>query len=306
MSLPSDFALADKVADRSLTVMERQITNQYKQSYKTVKTVFADVFAKYEQGGVLTYEEMAKYNRLQAMQKEINKTLTEMYQADRTLMNSGLKGIYADGYYRTAYALESDIQARLSYKILDAARISAAIQNPISGLTLNQTLSKNRVNVISKINQEITRGLVKGQSYGKMANAIKDVLGGDAKKAIRVAQTEAHRVHNMARYESIKHADDIGVEMRKMWVATLSAATRDAHRTLDGKDVGAKEDFVSDNGGRGPAPGMMGEASDDINCHCTVIAQVAGFKPEFRRVRGEGVVPYKTYDEWAKAKGVKP
>jgi len=306
MSLPSDFALADKVADRSLTVMERQITNKYKQSYKTVKSVFADVFAKYEQGGVLTYEEMAKYNRLQAMQKEINKTLTEMYQADRTLMNSGLKGIYADGYYRTAYALESDIQARLSYKILDAARIKAAVQNPISGLTLNETLAKNRVNVISKINQEITRGLVKGQSYGKMANAIKDVLGGDAKKAIRVAQTEAHRVHNMARYESIKHADDIGVDMVKVWVATLDGSTRPAHQTLDGKEVKPKADFHSSNGGSGPAPGMMGTAADDINCRCTMIAQVAGVKSDFRRVRGEGVVPYKTYDEWAKAKGIKP
>lgn len=36
------------------------------------------------------------------------------------------------------------------------------------------------------------------------------------------------------------------------------------------------------------------------NCRCNFIEIVKGFEPKFRRVRGEGVIPYKTYEEWKK------
>ena len=87
-------------------------------------------------------------------------------------------------------------------------------------------------------------------------------------------------------------------------MSAIDDRTRDAHRSLDGVEVGVTDDFHSANGGQGKSPGMMGTAADDVNCRCTFFIQVAGFKPEFRRIRGEGVVPYTTYDDWAKAKGV--
>lgn len=304
MSLESDFQAADNVADKLLANIERQITNSYKAAYTDLKAIFAEFYSKYEQGGVLTYAEMQKYNRLKAMEKELQKTLTELYAIDRTTLNNGLGEVYKNGYYRTAYAIEKEVQAKLSYLPLDTARIKAAIQNPITGLTLNQILEKNRVEIISKINQEITRGLIKGQSYGKMAAAIKETLGNDAKKALLVAETEAHRVHMAARLESAQHADDIGVEMVKVWVSTLDDKTRDTHQTLDGQEADKNGNFHSTSGAVGPAPGHMGMASEDIRCRCTFTERVKGTRPEFRRIRGEGVVPYKTYKEWADAKGL--
>ena len=305
MSIQSDMSAADNVADKTLAGMERQIKNAYKQAYTDMKTVFSDVFAKYESGGVLTYSEMAKYNRLKAMEIELQKTLKELYSTDSKILGQGLTQTYKSSYYRTAYAIEKEVQARLSYMPLDIARIKAAINNVIPfGKTMQQILGDNLDNVISKINQEITRGLIKGQSYGKMAAAIKETLGNDAKKSLLVAQTEAHRVHNQARLESTEHAEDIGVKIVKVWVATLDSRTRDAHQTLDGKEADKNGNFHSPAGGVGPAPGMMGTAADDCNCRCTFREEIAGFKPEFRRVRGEGVIPYKNYKEWADNKGV--
>jgi SPP1 gp7 family putative phage head morphogenesis protein len=187
---------------------------------------------------------------------------------------------------------------------LDTAAIKAAIQNPIPfGKTMQQILGEHLDAVVSKINQEVTRGLIKGSSYGNMAQAIKEVLGGDAKKAILVAQTEAHRIQNAARLDSLQHAEDTGLDMVKVWVSTLDQKTRDAHQTLDGQEADKDGNFHSENGGVGPAPGHMGIASDDINCRCAFIMRLAGTKPKFRRVRGEGIIPYKTYNEWAADKG---
>jgi len=46
-------------------------------------------------------------------------------------------------------------------------------------------------------------------------------------------------------------------------------------------------------------PGMWGDASMDINCRCTVRAEVKGFPPKLRRYDGE-VKEYVTYEEWKK------
>ena len=54
------------------------------------------------------------------------------------------------------------------------------------------------------------------------------------------------------------------------------------------------------NGLQAEAPRLFGVAEEDIRCRCTMITLVEGYSLEFRRARGEGVIPYKTFDEWKK------
>ena len=305
MSIKSDLNDADKATARRLRRIEKGYRNNYKKSYRQVRNIFAEATAKYEVGGKLTFAEMAKYDRLKKMEIEMQKELTSLYAKDKRLLNNGLTVDYKDSYFRTGYAIEKDIQAKLSYIPIDEARIQAAIQNPIDGLTLDQRFARDRLNIISKTNQEITRSLINGSSYGKTMNNIKKLYGDDAKKAIKIANTETHRINNIGRFEGMKHADDLGVETKKVWVATLDSRTRDAHQSLDGKTVGVQEEFHSSAGGSGLYPGSLGTAADDINCRCTFIIEVAGVKPSFRRARGADgtneVVPYTTYHDWAAA-----
>jgi hypothetical protein len=51
-----------------------------------------------------------------------------------------------------------------------------------------------------------------------------------------------------------------------------------------------------------PQNGNNGNGIVVHNCRCSFIVRVAGFKSDFRRIRGEGIVPYKTYNEWADAR----
>lgn len=303
MSIDKELKAADIIADKYLKDMERQITRAYKETLSELKKVFAEIYSKFEKGGKLTYAEMQKYNRYKNMFNELKTEIKNLYDTDKIILNKGLDHAYKAGYYRTAYAIEKEVQAKLSYIGLDTNKIKRTIQNPISGLTLNKTLEKNRNNVIIALNQEITRGLIKGSAYGDIAKTIRNVLENDIVKSVRVAQTEAHRINNTARYDSMSHADDYGVKMVKTWVSTLDNRTRDAHRSLDGKEIGIDEEFISENGGRGLYPGEMGEAADDINCRCAFTITPAGFKPDFRRASGEGVIPQTTYKEWAAEKG---
>jgi len=301
MSITSDLNDADKAAARRLKFIERQTRNNYKKSYKQIRSIFAEATAKYEVGGKLTYAEMVKYDRLKRMEKEMQKELTSLYAKDHRLLVNGMTVDYKDEYFRTGYALEKDIQAKLSYIPIDEARITAAIQNPIDGLTLDDRFKRDRANIISKTNQEITRSLINGDSYGKTMKAIKGLYAGDAAKAIKIANTETHRINNIGRFASLEHADKLGVKTEKIWVATLDSRTRSAHQSLDGTGVSMTENFTSSNGGSGLYPGSLGTAADDINCRCTFRVEVAGIKPEFRRARGEGIIPYTNYKDWAEA-----
>ena len=47
-------------------------------------------------------------------------------------------------YYTTAFALENRVKAKLGYTMVDPATVSAALQNPISGLTLNERLQEKQ------------------------------------------------------------------------------------------------------------------------------------------------------------------
>jgi len=288
---------------------EKELIINYKKALDDIRKKIALIYEKYSETGELTYAEMAKYNRYDELIKSIEKRLKELGVSNAKL-TTGLAGdVYQESFYRTGYFFESSLQARLGYGLINNDVIKAAVQNPISGLTLNQTLEKNRAAIILKIRQEITQGLIKGEHYSKMARRIKDSLGGDAYKAVRVAQTEAHRCQNMGVLESGYHAASKGVEMYKVWDATLDGKTRPSHQALDQQKVEVNEDFEIE-GATAPAPGMFGVAALDINCRCALRHELKGYAPEKRYAREvEGqrgkIIPYTNYKDWVAAKGLK-
>jgi len=301
----------DKAVEALTKKTEKELIANYRKALNDIRAKMALIYEKYSVDGSLTFAEMAKYNRYVGLNKSIEKQLKELTGKNAKITRILSGTVYQESYYRTAFFFEEGVQAKLGYGLLNPEVIKAAVQNPISGLTLNQTLEKNRLNIITKIKQEITQGLVKGEPYSKMARRIKDTLGGDAYKAVRVAQTEAHRCQSQGTLESGYHAAKKGVDMWKVWDATLDGKTRPSHQALDQQKVGVDEDFKSPvTGAEGPGPGLMGVAAEDINCRCQPRFEIKGYAPTKRYAREEEgkrgkVIPYTNYENWAKAKGLK-
>lgn len=276
--------------------LERALVNEYSQALKAIRAELAQIYA-------LTNNNSLQYNRLQALEAFIRKNLSEVYRKNARVLTESLEELYRESYYLTAWMIESEVEAILSWGVLNPDVIRAAVMAPIDKLTLNDRLERNRAKVITQIRHEITQGMIKGEAYEKMARRIKKTLEGDARKSRTVARTEAHRVQHLGKLDSAKKATDMGVEMVKVWDGTLDKRTRPAHRLLDGTTIQMDALFQSAAGGRGPAPGLMRSARDDINCRCRLRTQIKGFEPNVRRVRGEGVVSYRTYREWARERG---
>lgn len=299
MRIEPDFKPISKLENEIMKLLKRSFVD----ALKEIRNVLSSLDAK----GFLNQQEINKYNRFASLEQEITDIANELYKENRKTLNSGLSDIFAESYYRTAYTLEYGIQANLSFALLDPQFIANAIQNPIAGLTLNQRLEAYRKDIIRKTSAEIAAGAARGDSYSVIARNIKDIYEGDLNKARRIARTETGRAQEDARNKAYQRGHDLGVNMKKVWMSTLDSRTRDTHRKMDGQTVGMDEMFKTPRGTKGlyPKHFIMG-AKETINCRCTHVVEVEGFRPEFRRARDETgqnkVIPYATYEEWEKNK----
>jgi SPP1 gp7 family putative phage head morphogenesis protein len=193
---------------------------------------------------------------------------------------------YVENYLRSAYVYEFAAQETMGFGMPTLKVVREAILNQIPQLTLSSVLELQRNELIRKVSMDISQGLLAGESYIDIADRIEKSVGFSAIKARRVARTEGHRSQVQGRLDSAKKASK-HAELKKMWDGTLDSRTRKAHRKLDGTVVEFDGIFKSSAGGRGVAPGLMFNASDDINCRCSVLFLVNGQKPEVKRARNE-------------------
>ena len=102
----------------------------------------------------------------------------------------------------------------------------------------------------------------------------------------------------------------MGINIVRMWDASLDGRTRPAHASADGQKVAVDKPFLV-GGERLMYPGdSSGSAGNIIHCRCSTLDLVDGVEPEARRgrdpVTGDtSVFSYRNFDTWAKENGLK-
>ena len=288
----------DKAIAKMVAGTQKEIVKNYKRAYNSIRIELIELYEKHaNQEGKLTYAQMARYNHLNNLEKNIAKEMQKAtgLNAEEIVKVSGES--YNEAFLRTAFKIEKEIKAELGFGLPSKKAIARSVQNPIEKLTLNQRLKKNRANVISTIKNEITQGLIVGESYDKIANRIKTTLEQDTAKAVRVARTETHRNQCAGRMDSMDYAKEKGVQMKKQWVSGLDLRTRDWHGAADGQIVETDEPFLVD-GEELMYPGdPAGSGHNVINCRCSMISIIENYEPQERRA-GKEVIEYTTYKKW--------
>lgn len=277
MSLENEFLKLDKRIERIQDKRVKELARKHKKILEDTRKILNDKYIKYaNEDGQLTFAEMAKYNRKKNLDKELEDAVRELYRENGKVTRSGLKQIYRTGFTEGKGIIEDEIGRVIRGKVKTDV-INAAIQNPISGLTLNQRLEKNRRNLIYQIQESVGRGLVDGEEYRAMQKKLKDSFEGDLVKTNRIVRTEGHRVSEQATFEAMERAEAQGVEMRKYWLDSGDDRVRDTHDNMGEKydrdnAIPIDEDFVNnETGGSGPVPGQLRTEKDDINCRCIAV-----------------------------------
>lgn len=291
-------AQARRIAEHREAGAEKEIRRLYKAMLKDLQTFISDTYVQYAKDDKLTYAMLqeAGYNArfLEEIEQRLNistpKTARELRQLVEETYDAAYKAM-VDGVARASGGLETEFAESIA---ITPEQVKRAVENPVSGLTLSDTLEKNRREIIYSIKRTVGVGLMNGDRYTTMARRISEQVDGDYKKAIRIARTETHRVREAGNHDAAQYVDSelqkgtTGRRMCKTWRTMKDERVRPQrrrkgkkgwstkmgrgpnHMILDGQTVLVEEDFDLKDGHTAPVPGMSGVAGHDINCRCYV------------------------------------
>ncbi len=291
---------------------EQEIVKSYKVALESIQQDLAGLYRKYAKDGKLYWTEMNRYKRLQALEKNVKQTLGKYLKNVDTYIEKQTITVFKDSSYRHAWAIDQDAGFAFDWGRVPGDAVDSVVTFPLSKLADSKALATDRAVKVNKVRNEITLSLVRGESYNKMSKRISAVLGfddnnqytkkGAAYASMRIARTEGHRAAVEGQQVVYGKAESLGIELEYIWDAALDKRTRPEHGALDGQRRG-EDGFFDTAVGKVAAPLQSGVASFDIQCRCRLRAQIPGYPPKMRYVRGDGKRPWISYGKWYKSVG---
>lgn len=160
---------------------------------------------------------------------------------------------------------------------------------------------------VKQIQSVATQSILQGEGIPEIAERLAETVGDkDAAAAVRNARTMMTSVQNAGRQAAAERATEKGINITKVWVATLDMRTRHEHRLLDGQRQPIDKPFVVD-GDEIMYPGDMNAKPYLIyNCRCTYITQFKGLEKDIQNydIRKDPSVNNMSYDEWKQSREV--
>lgn len=309
--------IAHAEADAALESMEREISALYDKAVRDMlkkQQTFMDGYEKeYPKmkklcdEGTLSKSDFIEWTREQAIKERWYGDMTTTLavhavntdQMAASIINGYIPGIYASNFNWGTYTIEHGTGIDTMFTIYDKATVERLIRDnpdliPSVGLNVTKDANWNR----QKFTSAITQGILQGESIDGISARLQNVLKMDENTALRWARTATTAAENGGRADSYKRAEDMGINLKKMWLATLDGRTRDSHRHLDRVSVPLDEAF--DN--RCEYPGDPGGPIQEIaNCRCTMIADMDDV--DMSKAHRFSRLKSMSYEEWKEHEG---
>lgn len=301
-----------KQTDDDLKELEEQLKEIYEQAYKEVRKKANDYFEKFKKDdeGMLekldmddiTEKEYMSWRKIFLTQGQEYKKLYYTLAQDYTNANEiaakmiyeSNKDVYCLNYNYGTYEVEQGTGINTSFTLYDKDTVERLIKEnpkllPTPRVDIPKDLRWNR----EKINSALLQGILQGDSVDKIAKRLRGVTDMVESASIRNARTMVTGAQNAGRIQSYERAEELGIEMKKTWIATLDGRTRHSHRQLDNVSIPVDEEF--DNGCKFPGD-PDGPDEEVYNCRCTLIADFGdGYDIERKSKYLESV----SYEDWA-------
>ncbi len=315
---------------REIGQVENMMVDDYNAALKEINRKLRKVYNEILDGVKPDryYAVMTKYNRLKNLNKEVQAAYLKHARSAGRKIEASSKVAISNAYYRNLYLIEwsgKEVFTLLPDDVIKAsvygtpqewARIAKDFGEqskylPQSGTLLEELIKKRRPQVLADIESGIRQGLIQGEGYRKTARKIRDVMGTDINRALKITRTEGHRNMMQGNYAASQTAKAQGVEMKRQIVSVLDDRTRPQSAQVDG-EIENDQGYFQYPGQLVQIPGNSGRPEWDIYDRESVINIIDGVEPTTRRARApsgpnEGetdIISFKYFDEWAKENGL--
>lgn len=320
---------AHKLTDAELAKLENRIAKLYKEAAdeltETVKAYFeqfekrdAAMKKKLDAGEITENQykqwrlaQMGRGKRFEALRDKVAERYTAANETAVAYVNDATPGIYSLNRNYAAYKIEQ-VSSQADFTLWDEQTVKRLIVEqpdlmpyypPKRALQRGIDLKYGK----QQITASVTSSILQGKGIGKIADDLQSRMQDMSRaSAIRTARTAITAAQNAGRLDTYRAAQDMGIKLKKQWLATLDNRTRHAHAMLDGQTVDIDKPFKVDGyeimyPGDSSAPGYL-----VYNCRCTQVSVLndvdtsGGMRRARDRVTGESVlVKDMTYAEWA-------
>ena len=308
------------MTDLKLTKLEKKIKKAYSRATREMKKKVRDTFRDYEEmcerwqeridSGKASEEEFAEWRKKRAYTNEVNAEMIKVLSEDTyhsneiaaNMIREHMFDIYSLNVNRTAYNIDAYIGFYTNFTLYSKATVERLIEEnpellPKMKVDKKKDLRWNK----AKIRNELTQGILQGESVQKIADRFERVVGMNRNVAIRNARTATTSAQNGGRMASYERAQSIGVECKKMWLAAMDNKTRHSHRLLDGQVQDLDKPFKSILGKiMMPGDPNADDPADIYNCRCKIIAptKYTTFDPKDLSTRFYRLPKGTTYEQW--------
>ena len=329
--MPRD--IAHEWTDEELEKLERRIARVYREAWDDLEKTVIDYFSAFEKrdkemkklvgteinGKIWTEQDYLQWRlnqigrgkRFEDLVSKVAERYTKANEVAIAYVNDTTPSVYALNRNYAAYTIER-VAGNVGFTIWDESTVRRLLVQqpelmpyypPKKALKYGIDLEWGK----KQIRAAIQSGILRGESIGEIANDLRRRIPDMSRKsALRTARTAVTSAQNGGRMDSYKAASDMGVKVRKRWVATKDSRTRDAHQKLDGKTADWDESFTSKLGEIRFPGDPLAKPANVYNCRCTLrTVEAEGVEAEPRKMRvrdpktGRNVVVEEmTYEQW--------
>lgn len=290
---------AHKMTDAELAKLEQRIAKLYKEAADELTDTVKAYFEQFEKrdaamkekldAGEITEQQykqwrlaqMGRGNRFTALRDKVAERYTNANETAVAYVNDATPGIYSLNRNYSAYKIEQ-VSDKADFTLWDEQTVKRLLVEqpdlmpyypPKRALQRGIDLKYGK----QQITASVTSSILQGKSIPKIANDLQSRMQDmNCTSAIRTARTAVTAAQNAGRLDTYRTAQDMGIKLKKRWLATLDNRTRHAHAMLDGQTVDVDKPFKVDGyelmyPGDSSAPGYL-----VYNCRCTQISEVDG------------------------------
>lgn len=323
-----------KIADKAFDQSVRKIREVYRQAAVNLQDKLADFMNRHRAKGTEMLDKLkngeitqAAYHAWMRGQVFTGKQWKDKVESAVKMLDTANKQcadiiqkekltVFAENYNHAAYELEKKVKGVVSFNIYNEKTAAQLIKtNPKMLPEWKIHERKDYAWSRQKVETAITQGIIQGEGIDQITDRMVNALcTGNENKMRTFARTAVTGAQNAGRQAQMDDAEEMGIEVKKKWIATLDNRTRDTHQELDGQTIGKDEPFTVqlDDGTEAEImfPGDPSCKYPELiyNCRCSMIEVYEGIErrsvrrayedPDETGRRRSYTVENMTYKEW--------
>ena len=213
-----------------------------------------------------------------ALTEDFAENLKHVNETAADYVNDRLPSVYALNYNDVGGDISGKVKG-YSFEMVDASTVKSLATKDETLLPYKTVNGKKDVRWNTQsVNSEILQGIIQGESIPDISKRLTHVTEMNLSSAIRNARTSTTCAENRGRMDSYHRAQDMGVVIHKVWLATNDQRTREEHAELDGQEREIDEPFENSLGEIMYPGDPDADPANVYNCRCTMKTKILGFE----------------------------